>query len=81
MKSTNIINLKKYSSYGIFSESIDTRASGGVTIMIKITISHKPISLNTNLHAVAVTLSLHKTMTLFSIYIYMLIAIYLAEMN
>jgi len=43
--------------------------SGGVTIMIKKSTPHLQISLKTNLHAVAVTLSLHKTMTLGSIYI------------
>jgi len=64
IKSTNIINFRKYSSYHIFSG-----ASGGVTIMIKKTIPHRQISLNTNLQAVAVTWSLHKTMTLCSIYI------------
>jgi len=69
LKSTNIINFRKYSSYHIFSEAIDTRTPGGVTIMIKKTIPHRQISLNTNLQVVAVTLSLHKTMTLCSIYI------------
>ena len=37
--------------------------------MIKKSIPHRQISLKTNLQAVAVTLSLHKTMTLCSIYI------------
>jgi len=44
MKNTNIINFRKYSLYHIFSEAIDTRASGGVTIMIKKAISHPDIS-------------------------------------
>ena len=69
MKSPSVIKFRKYSSYHIFYEAIDTRASGGVTIMIKKSIPHRQISLNTNLQAVAVTLSLHKTMTLCSIYI------------
>ena len=34
-ESTNIINFRKYSSYQIFSKAIETRASGGITIMIK----------------------------------------------
>ena len=58
IKSTNIINFRKYSSYHIFSEAIETRASGGVTIMIKKAIPHRQISLNTNLLADAVMLSL-----------------------
>ena len=69
MNSSNIINLRKYISYHTFSKTIDNRASGGVTIMIKKSIPHRQISLNTNLQAVAVTLSLHKTLTLCSIYI------------
>jgi exonuclease III len=35
MKSPSVIKFRKYSSYHIFYEAIDTRASGGVTIMIK----------------------------------------------
>ena len=69
MKSTNIINFRKYPWYHIFSEAIDTRASGGVTITIKKTIPHREIILKTNLQAVAVTLLLDKTTTLCSIYI------------
>jgi hypothetical protein len=69
MKISNVIKLRKYYSFHILSEAIDTRSSGGVTIMIKISIPHRQISLNTNLQAVAVTLSLHNTITLCSIYI------------
>ena len=64
MKSSNVIKFRKYFSYHIISEAIDTRASGGVNIMIKKSIPHRQISLKTNLQAVAVTLSLHKTITM-----------------
>jgi len=32
MKSSNVFNFRKYSSFHIFSEAIDIRTSGGVTI-------------------------------------------------
>ena len=37
--------------------------------MVKKTIPHRQINLNTNLQAVAVSLSMHKTITLCSVYI------------
>ena len=43
--------------------------SGGVTIIIKKSIPDRQIILKTNLQAVAMTLPLYKTMTLWSIYI------------
>ena len=63
------IEFRQFKSYHVHSQAIDGRASGGVTVMIKKQIPHKQITLNTNLQAVAVTLSLHKTITLCSIYI------------
>ena len=63
------IEFRKFRSYHVHSQAIDGRASGGVTVMIKKEIPHRQINLNSNLQAVAVTLSLHKTITLCSIYI------------
>ena len=47
---------------------MDGRACGGVSVLVKKSIPHRHISLNTNLEAVAVVLSLHKTITICSIY-------------
>ena len=69
LRSTNTIELRKYSSYHIHSEAVDGRACGGVSVMVKKSIPQRRIALNTNLQAVAVRLYLHKTITICSIYI------------
>ena len=48
-------------SYHVHSEGVDGRACGGVSVLVKKSIPHRQITLNTNLQAVAVVLSLHKT--------------------
>ena len=48
---------------------MDGRACGGVSVLVKKSIPHRQIALNTNLQAVAVVLSLHKIITICSIYI------------
>ena len=64
-----VINFRKYSSYHYHSLSTDGRSVGGVTIMIKKSVPHKQIMLNSNIQAVAVTISASKTITLCSIYL------------
>ena len=68
-KTNNTIDFRKYVSYHTHAEAIDGRACGGVSVMVKKTIPHRQINLNTNLQAVAVSLSMHKTITLCSVYI------------
>ena len=51
-----IIDFRKYVSYHTHAEAIDGRACGGVSVMVKKTIPHRQIHLNTNLQAVAVSL-------------------------
>ena len=48
---------------------VNDRAIGGCSLLIKDTISHDVIPLNTALQAVAVKVSLHKTFTICTIYI------------
>ena len=69
LKPNNIIEFRKYLSYHVHSEGVDGRACGGVSVLVKKYIPHQQITLNTNLQAVAVVLSLHKTITICSIYI------------
>ena len=69
LKPNNIIEFRKYLSYHVHSEGVDGRACGGVSVLVKKSIPHRQITLNTNLQAVAVVLSLHKTITICSIYI------------
>ena len=69
LRSTTTIELRKYSSYHIHYEAVEWRACGGVSVMVKKSIPQRRIALNTNLQAVEVSLSLHKTITIYSIYI------------
>ena len=64
-----LIEFRKYLSYHVHSEGVDGRACGGVSVLVKKSIPHRQISLNANFQAVAVVLSLHKTITICSIYI------------
>jgi hypothetical protein len=55
-KPNNTIEFRQYNSYHVHSEAVDGRASGGVSVLIKKTIPHRQIILDTNLQAVAVLL-------------------------
>ena len=68
-KTNNTIDFRKYVSYHTHAEAIDGRACGCVSVMVKKTIPHRQINLNTNLQAVAVSLSMHRAITLCSVYI------------
>src|ERR1044071_2090003 len=63
-----IINYKYYASYNISKQSND-RPSGGVAVLISSFYPHSHIILNTNLQAVAIRLSLHKIISVCSIYL------------
>ena len=45
------------------------KASGGTSILIKSDTPHRPIDINTNLQAVAVNVTLSKSITICSIYL------------
>ena len=62
------ITIKYHSIYNkIFTEG--EKAHGRVSVAVNNNIPHKPVSLNTNLQAVAVRLTLHNTITLCSLYL------------
>ena len=67
LKETDKLTIKNYTKYNNNAETV--RASDGSSVVIRNNIFHCQIYLKTNLQAVAVLLSLHKTITLCSIYI------------
>lgn len=50
MKMSNVINFRTYSSFHIFSETIDTRPSDLVTIMIKKSVLHRYSTVPCSIH-------------------------------
>ena len=62
------LSLKNYSLYSTFGKD-DERAAGGSSIFIHNNIIHSPVTLDTDIQAVAVRVSLKETITLCSIYI------------
>ena len=56
------INIKKYIMYNCYTQT--DRVSGGSSIAINNRYFHSQINLKTNLQAVVIRLSLHKTITL-----------------
>jgi hypothetical protein len=63
IKKSDNINLKKYSLYITYVEE-DKRAAGGSTILVRDNILHSYANLNTHQQAVAVRITLDKTITL-----------------
>ena len=61
------LNYKFYGSEPTFA--IDNRAKGGAAIVVKSSISHNPVPLNTDLQAVAVKVVLGKQYTICSLYL------------
>ncbi|VDI28048.1 Hypothetical predicted protein [Mytilus galloprovincialis] len=68
LKESDNVSLKGYNMFSTFSK-VDERASGGSTIFVKDNVIHSTVQLTTDLQAVAIRLSLDKTITLCSIYI------------
>ncbi len=68
LKDTDTISFKGYCMYSTFSANAE-RASGGVSILINERTPHRQLDINTNLQAVAVSVTMHKPVTLCSIYI------------
>ncbi len=60
-----------FKSHAIYSKCSDNaeRASGGVSILVNASTPHSLVNLSTNLQAVAVSVTMHKTITLCSVYI------------
>jgi hypothetical protein len=68
LKKNDNINLKNYSVYSTYVDE-NERAAGGSTILVRDNILHSYVNLNTDLQAVAVRITLDKTVTLCSVYI------------
>ena len=60
--------MKNYYSYNNIKQYTD-RPCGGSSIIINDNIPHSEITLNTNMQAVAISATLHKTITVCSVYI------------
>ena len=70
IKEHNNFSFKGYETYNKTNISqVDHRPIGGTTILIKKTIPHEKLPLNTNLQAIAVRTTLYQTITICSIYI------------
>ena len=67
LKESDQISLKNYSLYSTYVP--EERAAGGSSIFVKNSIIHSKIDLKTDIQAVAVRISLDKTITLCSVYI------------
>ena len=67
-KDNDKLNIKPFEQY---DNRIATgqRASGGVSILIRKDFPQNKININTHLQAIAVSATLHKTITIFSLYI------------
>ena len=68
LKDTDTISIRNYTAFHTFSAN-NERTAGGVSIFINNNAPHSHIPLNTNLQAVAVSITLHRVITLCSIYI------------
>ncbi|KAJ8050202.1 RNA-directed DNA polymerase from mobile element jockey [Holothuria leucospilota] len=67
---TDHLTFKGYDMYNKTVVSpIDNRAIGGSSILVNKTVPHSTIHLNTNLQAVAIRATLHRTVTVCSVYI------------
>ena len=67
-KDTDNITVRGFHLYHKFQET-EYRASGGVSILVNENISQSIVTLNTDLQAVAVKVTAHKTITLFLVYL------------
>lgn len=67
-KAKATIKRRGYTSYDVFAEASDGRACGGVSILINNKVPQSEVTINSTLQAVAVKVTLHKTLTICSIY-------------
>ena len=68
LKNDTSINMKNYYSY-IYIKPYTDRPCDGSSIIIKNNIPHSEITLNTNMLVVAISATLHKRITICSVYI------------
>ena len=68
LKTTDNISFKNYSLYNHI-ETENQKASGGSSILVKSNVPHRQIDINSNLQAVAVNVTLSKSITISSLYL------------
>ena len=62
-------SIKGYTFYSYPANDVNGKANGGSIIMIRNDVAHYEVTLNSNLQAVAVTINLHKKITVCSLYL------------
>ena len=67
LKQSDNVSFRDFNMFNYISPD-GQRASGGTSIMVKSSVPHSQIDLNTNLQAVAVNVTLSKKVTICSIY-------------
>ena len=67
-KHSDKLNIKTFEQYDYIHDT-EQRASGGVSILIRKDIFQNKININTRLQAIAISATLHKTVTICSLYI------------
>ena len=67
-KHSDKLNIKTFEQYD-YVDDTRQRASGGVSIQIRKDISQNKININTHLQAIAVSVTIHETVTICSLYI------------
>ena len=67
LKTTDNINFKNYTLYNHIATE-NQKASGGSSILVKSNVPHRQIDINSNLQAVAVNVTLSKSITICSLY-------------
>jgi endonuclease/exonuclease/phosphatase family metal-dependent hydrolase len=65
----NVLKLRYYTNFYKNSTKANGTPGGGVAILVKNTIPHSELKLTTNLQATAVRITLHRTLTLCSLYL------------
>ena len=68
IKANDNINIKSYESYNHIHDT-GHNASGGVSILIRNDIPQSKINLNTGLQAIAIKVTLHRTINICTLYI------------
>ena len=68
LKNTDNINFNNYSLYNHIATE-NQKASGGSSILVKSNVPHRQIDINSNLQAVAVNVTLSKSITICSLYL------------
>ena len=68
LKETDNININNFTSYNYINTN-NERASGGTSVIVNNRVPQSEIDLNTKLQAIAVSVTLHRTITICSIYI------------